>query len=104
MTTPFAQYVDGMMGERPILNQPLQLASFYLMTYLASHTDGNLLEPCDTIERDFSLMGGRIDVTNQEVEHLEHRVIDLEGKLVKLAAVTNTNTHFKDNSSMPRYS
>ena len=43
MTTPFAQYVDGMMGERP-LNQPLHLVSFYLMTYLASHTDGNLLE------------------------------------------------------------
>ena len=45
MTTPFAQYVDGMMGECPLLNQPLQLVSFYLMTYLASHTDGNLLEP-----------------------------------------------------------
>ena len=45
MTTPFAQYVDGMMGERPLLNQPLHLVSFYLMTYLASHTDGNLLEP-----------------------------------------------------------
>ena len=44
MTTPFAQYIDGMMGDRPILNQPLQLVSFYLMTYLASHTDGNLLE------------------------------------------------------------
>ena len=34
---------------------------------------------CDTIERDFSLMGGRIDVTNQEVDNLECRVIDLEG-------------------------
>ena len=45
MTTPFAQYVDGMMRDRPILNQPLQLVSFYLMTYLASHTDGSLLEP-----------------------------------------------------------
>ena len=45
MTSPFSQYVDGMMGERPLLNQPLQLVSFYLMTYLASHTDGNLLEP-----------------------------------------------------------
>ena len=37
---PFAQYVDGMMGERPLLNQPLQLVGFFLMTYLASHTDG----------------------------------------------------------------
>ena len=45
MTTPFVQYVDGMMGERPILNQPLQLVSFHLLTYLASHTDENLLEP-----------------------------------------------------------
>ena len=44
MTTPFAQYVDGMMGERPLLNQPLHLVSLYLMTYLASHADGNLLE------------------------------------------------------------
>ena len=45
MTTPFAQYVDGMMGDRPLLNQPPHLVSFFLMTYLASHTDGNLLEP-----------------------------------------------------------
>ena len=44
MNAPFAQFVDGMMGERPLLNQPLHLVSFYLMTYLASHTDGNLLE------------------------------------------------------------
>ena len=44
MTTPFAQYVDGMMGEHPILNQPLQLVGFYLMTYLASHTDRTFLE------------------------------------------------------------
>ena len=41
MTTPFAQYVDGMMGDHPILNQPLQLVGFYLMTYLASHTNGS---------------------------------------------------------------
>ena len=44
MTTPFAQYVDGMMGKRPILNQPLQLVGFYLKTYLASLTDRTLLE------------------------------------------------------------
>ena len=29
MTTPFTQYVDGMMGEHPILNQPLHLVVFY---------------------------------------------------------------------------
>ena len=44
MTTPFAQYVDGMMGERPILNQPLHLVGFYLKTYLASLTDRAFLE------------------------------------------------------------
>ena len=44
MTTPFAQYVDGMMGDRPILNQPLHLVGFYLKTYLASFTDRTLLE------------------------------------------------------------
>ena len=44
MTTPFAQYVDGMMGERPILNQPLHLVGFYLGTYLASLIDRTLLE------------------------------------------------------------
>ena len=42
---PFAQYVDGMMGECPLLNQPLQLVGFYLKTYLVSLTDGTLLEP-----------------------------------------------------------
>ena len=44
MTTPFAQYVDGMMGERAILNQPLHLVGFYLKTYLASLTDRTLIE------------------------------------------------------------
>ena len=44
MTTPFAQYVDGMMGQRPILNQPLHLVGFYLKTYLASLTDRTLIE------------------------------------------------------------
>ena len=44
MTTPFAQYVDGMMGECPILNQPLHLVGFYLETYLVSLTDRALLE------------------------------------------------------------
>ena len=45
MTTPFAQYVGGMMGEHPILNQPLQLVGFYLKTYWASLIDRTLLEP-----------------------------------------------------------
>ena len=39
MTTPFAQYVDGMMGDRPILNQPLHLVGSYLKTHLVSLTD-----------------------------------------------------------------
>ena len=29
-TTPFHQYVDGMITDRPILNAPLQLVGFYL--------------------------------------------------------------------------
>ena len=27
---PFAQYVDGMMADHPLLNAPLQLVGFYL--------------------------------------------------------------------------
>ena len=46
-------------------------------------------------------MGGRIDVTNQKVEHLEHRVIDLEGKLVKLAALEAAFDHFTNEHWMP---
>ena len=30
MTTPFAQYVDGMMGKGPVFNPPMQLVGFYL--------------------------------------------------------------------------
>ena len=44
MTTPFAQYVDGMMGDHPILNQPLHLVGIYLKAYLASLIDRTLLE------------------------------------------------------------
>ena len=44
MTTSFAQYVDGMMGDHPILNQPLQLVGFYLKAYLTSLIDRTLLE------------------------------------------------------------
>ena len=44
MTTPFAQYVDGMMGDHPILNQPLHLVGVYLKAYLASLIDRTLLE------------------------------------------------------------
>ena len=44
MTAPFAQYIDGMMGERPILNQPLHLVGFCLKTYLVSLTDRTLIE------------------------------------------------------------
>ena len=46
-------------------------------------------------------MGGRIDVTNQEVEHLEHQVIDLEGKLVKLAALEAAFDHFTNEHWIP---
>ena len=46
-------------------------------------------------------MGGRIDVTNQEVENLEHRVIDLEEKLVKLAALEAAFDHFTNEHWIP---
>ena len=46
-------------------------------------------------------MGGRIDVTNQEVEHLERQVIDLEGKLVKLAALEAAFDHFTNEHWTP---
>ena len=56
---------------------------------------------CDTIECDFSLMGGRINETNQEVDNLQHRVIDLEGKLVKLAALEAAFNHFTNEHWIP---
>ena len=46
-------------------------------------------------------MGGRINVTNQEVEHLERWVIDLEGKLVKLAALEAAFDHFTNEHWIP---
>ena len=58
MTTPFAQYVDGMMGDHPILNQPLHLVGFYLKTYLASLTDRALLEPDLRRHREGLLLDG----------------------------------------------
>ena len=49
-------------------------------------------------------MGGRIDVTNQEVENLERRVVDLEGKLVKLAALEAAFDHFTNEHWLPLHS
>ena len=49
---------------------------------------------CDAIEHDFSLLGGRVDEMNQEVDNLQRRVMDLEGKLVKLAALEAAFDHF----------
>ena len=48
-------------------------------------------------------MGGRIDETNQEVENLERRIIDLEGKLVKLAALEAAFDHFTTSQSQDDY-
>ena len=56
---------------------------------------------CDAIERDFSLLGGRVDETNQEVDNLQHRVMDLEGKLVKLAALEAAFDHFTNEHWIP---
>ena len=46
-------------------------------------------------------MGGRIDETNQEVDNLQRRVIDLEGKLVKLAALEAAFDHFTNEHWIP---
>ena len=46
-------------------------------------------------------MGGRIDETNQEVDNLQRRVVDLEGKLVKLAALEATFDHFTNEHWTP---
>ena len=56
---------------------------------------------CDTIEWDFSLMGGRLDETNQEVDNLEHQVINLEGKVLKLAALEAAFDHFTNEHWIP---
>ena len=42
-----------------------------------------------------------MDVTNQEVENLERRVIDLEEKLVKLAALEAAFDHFTNKHWIP---
>ena len=46
-------------------------------------------------------MGGRIDVTNQEVDNLQCWVLDLEGKLVKLAALEAAFDHFTNEHWIP---
>ena len=56
---------------------------------------------CDTIECDFSLLGERVDETNQEIDNLHHQVLYLEGKLVKLAALEATFDHFTNKHWIP---
>ena len=56
---------------------------------------------CDTIEHDFSLLGGRVDKTNQEIDNLQCWVVDLEGKLVKLAALEAAFDHFTNEHWVP---
>ena len=46
-------------------------------------------------------MGGRIDETNQEVDNLQHQVFDLEGKLVRLAALEAAFDHFTNEHWIP---
>ena len=46
-------------------------------------------------------MGGSIDVINQEVDNLQRRVVDLEGKLVKLAALEAAFNHFTNEHWIP---
>src|ERR1700743_1762052 len=65
-----------------------------------------LIEPfqnltCALIERDFSLLGGRVDKTNHEVDNLQRQVVGLEGKLVKLAALEAAFNHFTNEHWFP---
>ena len=46
-------------------------------------------------------MGGSINVINQEVDNLQRRVVDLEGKLVKLAALEAAFDHFTNEHWVP---
>ena len=46
-------------------------------------------------------MGGRIDESNQEIDNLQRRVVDLEGKLVKLAALEAAFNHFTNEHWIP---
>ena len=66
------------------------------MTYLVGHSDRAFYQnfTCDSIEWDISLLGGRVDVSNQELDNLQCQVLDLDGKLVKLAALKATFDHF----------
>src|ERR1700743_3705649 len=46
-------------------------------------------------------MGGCIDESKQEIDNLERRVVDLEGKLVKLAALEAAFDHFTNEHWIP---
>ena len=46
-------------------------------------------------------MGGRIDETNQEGDNLQRQIFDLEGKLVKLAALEAAFDHFTNKHWIP---
>ena len=46
-------------------------------------------------------MGGRIDESNQEINNLQRWVVDLEGKLVKLAAIEAAFDHFTNKHWIP---
>ena len=46
-------------------------------------------------------MGGRINESNQEINNLQCQVIDMEGKLVKLAALEAAFNHFTNEHWIP---
>ena len=47
------------------------------------------------------MLGGKLDVSNQEIDNLQHQVVDLEGKLVKLAALEAAFDHFTNEHWVP---
>ena len=47
------------------------------------------------------MYGRRLDVANQKIDNLQRRVLDLEGKLVKLAALEAAFDHFTNENWVP---
>ena len=47
------------------------------------------------------MLGGRVDVSNQEIDNLQCWIVDLEGKLVKLAALEAAFEHFTNEHWVP---
>ena len=56
---------------------------------------------CESFERDFSTLQGQADTTDCKVEYLQCRIVDMEAKLVKLAALQAAFDHFTNKHWIP---